>query len=433
MSEDVHCKAVRTSELIYSAKAGLKGSVYVDYIKIREGLNEVKEAETVALDVHLCLNANENHLPLPETIRKALADMAGNFNFSSYPQLKGESLCRLIAEDLCVDKDKVRVGGGVSEMLTVACYAFGGPGRKIALPYPEEEIYSIAATRSGSEVVYYPLNLQGNADEEALELFCREEQPDLLIVNNPHNLLGSYNSLATIEKIVATANCPVIIDESYMEFAKGEGVDPQDMRPLRSLKKVAGSGLAVINKYSNLMVLRSFSAAYGMAGLRCSYAVGSSAMTRVMGKGILPYSVPSFSLAAASLCYKNREEFTPNIEEVREQRELMNGEFMSYGLDLWPSETNFICFKPGTELINPLGMAYDRRYGRSNNFGPMEKAGKFIYRQLLEKGILVHDLTAHPSLGGSLRITVGTAAENAEALSVIKAATKVAEDFISIN
>lgn len=405
----------------------------MDYIKIREELNAIKEAETVALDVHLCLNANENHLPLPEKIRNNLAVLAENFNFNAYPQLRGEGLCRIIAEDLCVDLDKVRVGGGTTEMLAAACFAFGGPGRKIALPYPAEDFYSVAAAVSGSEIVYYPLNLQGNVDEELMAVFCQEEQPDLLIINNPHNMLGSYNSLALIEKVLASAHCPVIIDESYMEFAKGEGVDPQDMRPLRSLKKVAGSGLAVINKYSNLMVLRSFSAAYGMAGIRCSYAVGSFAMTRVLGKGILPYSVSSFSLAAASLCYKNREEFTPNIEEVREQRELMNSEFMSYGLDLWPSETNFICFKPGRELIKPLGMAYDRRYGRSNNFGPEEKAGKFIYRQLLEKGILVHDLTAHPSLSGALRITVGTAAENAEALSVIKAAVKVAEDFISIN
>ena len=74
-----------------------------------------------------------------------------------------------------------------------------------------------------------------------------------------------------------------------MEFAKGSGVDPQDLRPLNKLKLVAGSTLALTGKYSNFMCLRTFSKAYGLAGLRVGYAVGSAGIMRVLGKTLLPY------------------------------------------------------------------------------------------------------------------------------------------------
>jgi histidinol-phosphate/aromatic aminotransferase/cobyric acid decarboxylase-like protein len=79
-----------------------------------------------------------------------------------------------------------------------------------------------------------------------------------------------------MEKIIANVECPVIMDEAYMEFADGKEVPPTDMRPLNKLWLVAGSTLSLVGKYSNLMVFRTFSKAYGLAGLRCGYAVGAA-------------------------------------------------------------------------------------------------------------------------------------------------------------
>ena len=78
-----------------------------------------------------------------------------------------------------------------------------------------------------------------------------------------------------IEQIIANVECPVIVDEAYMEFARGEGVDPRDLRPLSQLKLVAGSALALLNKYNNFLVYRTFSKAYSLAGMRVGYSVGS--------------------------------------------------------------------------------------------------------------------------------------------------------------
>jgi histidinol-phosphate aminotransferase len=103
-----------------------------------------------------------------------------------------------------------------------------------------------------------------------------------------------------MEQIIANVDCPVIMDEAYMEFAKGSGVDPQDLRPLNKLKQVAGSTLALTGKYSNFMVFRTFSKAYGLAGMRCGYAVGSAVLMRVLGKTLLPYHVNGYSLMAAA-------------------------------------------------------------------------------------------------------------------------------------
>ena len=136
-----------------------------------------------------------------------------------------------------------------------------------------------------------PLTSEGFVDADAVIAFCAKEQPSLLIVCNPNNPTGNYNSLAAMEKIIANVACPVIMDEAYMEFADGKELPPNDMRPLNKIWLVAGSTLSLLGKYSNFMVFRTFSKAYGLAGMRCGYAVGALGLVRQLGKALLPYHV----------------------------------------------------------------------------------------------------------------------------------------------
>ena len=204
-----------------------------------------------------------------------------------------------------------------------------------------------------------------------------------------------------------------------MEFARGEGVDPRDLRPLSQLKLVAGSALALLNKYSHFLVYRTFSKAYSLAGMRVGYSVGSITLSKILGKTLLPYHVNAYSLMAAEVCYRNRDAFRQQIEEIRSQRELMIAELKELGMKVWPTETNFICYCPEGKLQQVLADAFDKKYGVSN-YSQATKAGKMIFKSMLEEKILLRDFTEHPVLQGCIRQTVGIPEENGIVMNRIK-------------
>lgn len=383
----------------------------------RTGLEELEEyaVEHVAADI--IVNANESNYNLPRPIEQAVAAKLAGFPFNRYPPMQAETLRGLIAEDLALDADNIRIGNGSSELLQMACYAFGGNGRKIAFPYPSFFMYGVYTKLADSIAAPYPLTLAGYVDPDKVIEFCRAEQPALLIVCNPNNPTGNYNPLEVMEKILANVSCPVVMDEAYMEFAKGSGVDPQDLRPLNKLKLVAGSTLALTGKYSNFMCLRTFSKAYGLAGLRVGYAVGSAGIMRVLGKTLLPYHVNAWSLAVAEEVYRQKDLYKEQLETIIEQRDLIREQLEQMGLKIWPSATNFLTCCPQGELTARLAAACEQQYGSQGEKTQQMLAGMYLYRKLLEKKILVRDYTSHPVLQGCLRITVGLPLENAEIIS----------------
>ena len=388
-------------------------------IAIRSSLAGLEEYEVETIEAKIIVNANESNYPVPASIQEEIEERTKSFLFNRYPPIKCETLCSLIAETLGVDIDKVRVGNGSSELLQMACYAFGGAGKKIAVPYPSFSMYGVYAQMSDSEVVRYPLNVEGFLDAEAVIDFCKESQPNLLILNNPNNPTGNYNPLSVIERIIANVECPVIVDEAYMEFARGEGVDPRDLRPLSQLKLVAGSALALLNKYNNFLVYRTFSKAYSLAGMRVGYSVGSISLSRILGKTLLPYHVNAYSLMAAEVCYRHKEDFREQIEEIRSQRALMIAELKELGMKVWPTETNFICYSPEGKIQAVLAEAYEKEYGYSN-YSAATKAGKMIFKAMLAEKILLRDFTEHPVLQGCIRQTIGLPEENAIVMNRIK-------------
>jgi len=397
-------------------------------IDARKGLDRLEEYEVETVDADIVVNANENNYDTLPVVRQEILERTQDFLFNRYPPMKAESLAKLIAEDLDIDSANVRVGNGSSELLQMACYAFGGAGRKIAVPYPSFSMYGVYAQMSDSDVLQFPLDTEGYVDPESLIALCRKEKPSLLIICNPNNPTGNYNPLDVIEKVIANVECPVIVDEAYMEFAKGSGVDPMDMRPLEKLKLVAGSALALTGKYSNFMVFRTFSKAYGLAGMRVGYGVGSALLMRILGKALLPYHVNGYSLMAAEVVYRHRADYRERIAEMIEQRDLICRELAAIGMRVWPTATNFVCFRPAGELAEMLGAAYDKKYG-VNNLSLKAKAGKYIFKGLLGERILIRDFTEHKTLTGCMRISVGRPEENVKVVGKIKELCRAAQAF----
>ena len=382
---------------------------------VRKSIEAMEEYSVESVAADIIVNANESNYPVPEKIAQSVASRTARFPFNRYPPIKSENLCEVIAKELDVDVDCVKIGNGSSELLEKACYVFGGPGKKIAVPWPSFSMYGEYADLSDSIAVRYPLTSEGYVDADAVIEFCAKEQPSLLIVCNPNNPTGNYNSLADMEKIIANVSCPVIMDEAYMEFADGKELPPNDMRPLHKIWLVAGSTLSLLGKYSNFMVFRTFSKAYGLAGMRCGYAVGALGLVRQLGKALLPYHVNAYTLMVAKTIYENKELYKERIKTIRAERDKMAFYMQKLGFRVWPTATNFVMLRAEGELCTQLANAYYAKYGK--DLPEQAASGKMIFKYYLENSILVRDFTSHPVLTGALRITVGLPEENKQILA----------------
>ena len=336
---------------------------------VRQSIEAMEEyaVESVAADV--IVNANESNYPLPEEITAKVVARTARFPFNRYPPMKAENLCEVIAKELDVDIDCVKVGNGSSELLEKACYVFGGPGKKIAVPWPSFSMYGEYAALSDSEEIRYPLTEDGYVDADAVISFCKEQQPSLLIICNPNNPTGNYNSLKNMEKILANVSCPVIMDEAYMEFADGKELAPNDMRPL--------------------------------------------------GKALLPYHVNAYTLMVAKTVYENKNLYKERIREIRAERDKLVAAFKELGFRVWPTATNFVTFRAEGELMQKLAQAYNAKY--KDSLAEQAASGKLIFKYYMENSILVRDFTTHPVLTGCLRITVGLPEENEQLISKLQA------------
>lgn len=377
---------------------------------VRKAIAEMEEYSVETVDADIIVNANECNYPIPESIGTKIAELAKNFPFNRYPPMKSENLAEVIAKEFGVKANCVVIGNGSSELLEKVCYTFGGAGKKIAVPWPSFSMYMEYAELADSIPVRYPLTKAGYVDPDLVIDFCKKEQPALLIICNPNNPTGNYNELEDMEKIIANVDCPVIMDEAYMEFADGKGLNPKDMRPLEKLWTVAGSTLSLLNKYTNFMVFRTFSKCYGLAGLRCGYAIGSQGLIRQLSKSVLPYTVNAFTLLAAKIVFENKELYRERTKVIRAERDHMASCLKKLGFTVFDSATNFICYRAEGQLMEQLAAAYSKKY--PEKLDKQVASGKMMFKHFLGNSILVRDFTGHPVLTGCIRLTVGTPEEN---------------------
>ena len=320
--------------------------------------------------------------------------------------MHGEDLCQAIADRLGFDPAQVAIGNGSSELLEKACYAFGGAGRKIASATPSFSMYQTYAILADSEPVLFPLTADGFVDPEGVIAFCREEKPALIIICNPNNPTGNFNPRAAMEKIIRNVECPVIMDEAYMEFAVEEG------------KMEELSTLDLVNEVDNLLVLKTFSKAYGLANLRIGYGVGSAAVMKVLKKVLLPYTVNGISILAAELLFSKPEVLRERVEAVVSGRRYLREQLEALDFRVLPSATNFLLALPAGKVLDKLA---DKASAADLPGGEKAMAaGGFLFKELLARKVLVRNYSQNPRLPGGLRISVGTAAENPLIIEAIR-------------
>jgi histidinol-phosphate aminotransferase len=329
------------------------------------------------------LSANESPWgPFPEVVEAMTAALPG---LNRYPDGACNDLRRLLAERLNIAEDRLTFGNGSCELLMLLGQALLGPDRHVVLPHPSFVMYRAIAQAQGAS--FSAVELPGlDYDLEAMLAALREDTT-LLIVCNPNNPTGSHipapELLAFLRRV--PSDVVVVLDEAYGEF----------VRPPRQIDSVAW-----LDEFPNLVILRTFSKIFGLAGLRVGYGIADPQVVQALDKVRQPFNVDSLAqvAAAASLRLPARLEERRRMVEV--ERERIQQRLDALGVRHHPSEANFILVD-----VTKLGIA-----------------GTEVAQALLEKGVLTRSGYAM-ECPGWIRVTIGEAAENdlfLEALAALR-------------
>ena len=346
-------------------------------LNYRNELDKMPSYDGVEKSYRIKVNANESTLNLPPLVEERVINRLAMLAFNRYPNEEYYSLVEQIAKNFSVEPAQILLGGGSSEIIEKVFHAFGGAGRKIVYPQPSFSMYKIYAKAAEADGVPFDLDEKFNLNVDAFIKTIREVNASLAVVCNPNNPTGNVLTPAQIEKIAKSIDCAFLLDEAYVEF-------------------YGRSAVNLVENYPNLIVARTFSKAYGMAGVRVGYMIAQADVTRMINKTFMPYHMNVLTLAAADIVYQMRNEFVPRLQMIIAERNRMFERLEKLsGVEVFPSEANFILIRlaRAEELKNYLeSLDIGIRYFSPNAFG----------------------------LKNCLRISIGTRSENDEVFSAIK-------------
>jgi histidinol-phosphate aminotransferase len=335
----------------------------------RPDLDDLAPYDAKEPKVEVNLSANENPQNLPHEIVAKLAELLPEFAFNRYPDPMAGHVRQLIADANGLDAENVLVGNGGDELIFDLLLAWGGPGRKLLNMPPTFAMYEIDAQVTGTELVSVPRRPDFSIDEAAVLERLSAGDIDCVFISHPNNPTGSLSPETFLIDVLKATDALVLVDEAYFEFSR------HTMRPH-------------MQRHRNLVILRTFSKAFSMAGLRVGYLLAHEDVVSELTKVRQPYSVDRFSQWVAAMVFRERVVFEAQISDLIRQRDvILSGLEQLPGVTVYPSEANFVLFH-------------------------VEQAAA-VWRDLLHgHGVLVRDLSRAPYLEDCLRVSVGSPVEN---------------------
>lgn len=309
----------------------------------------------------LRLHLNENPFPLPSEIFKAARVAIANAKL--YPDMDGFSLREAAAKAHGLTKDHVIASSGSVEILGLLHRAFLAKGDIASMLAP-----GFTLNRKFAQLQEASLVEVGLSDDYVFpleELIEASYRSKFLLIANPNNPTGTFVPASTIASLLDAVSCLVIIDEAYADFA------PESVLPL-------------VDKYPHLLVLRSFSKSYAMAGLRVGLGFGHPDVMRCLRRLQNEFSLNVVGQCVAIAVLKRKDLFLDSFQEIRAQRERLSQILLNHGFIPVPSHANFILARV-----------------------PAETSGGFWKKALANRGILIASFD-ESALKNHVRISVGT-------------------------
>lgn len=317
------------------------------------------------------LNANENPYPPSPRVLEALRKAASD-DLRLYPDALATDLRERIADYHGLRAEQVLVGNGSDDLLTMIMRSFVGPGEVVAAPRPTYPLYEVLVAIQDGEMrwVDFPPDFSlpsGLADQDARVVF----------VANPNSPSGTWVRPEAVAELAARVRGVLVVDEAYVDFAEGHC-------------------LGLLGQFENVIILRSFSKSFSLAGVRLGYGLASEEIIRGLLKVKDSYNVNRFAIAAGIAALDDVEYMRSNARRIRRERERISAALREMGLKVLPSQANFVaavCTDPPARQI----------------------------AEALERvGILIRTFSA-PILSDWVRITVGTPEQNDRLLETLEA------------
>lgn len=326
------------------------------------------------------LGSNESpYGPLPRVVH-ALADNVDSIN--RYPEVRSATLRRTIADWLGIGDDHVAIGPGSAGLLWQLGQVFLDADSEMVVPSPSFDGYPIVARLMGAGLRKVTLR-DHTVDADAL-VDAITERTAIVVVAEPNNPTGTSLGRCGIELLVdaTKGRCLFVIDEAYLEFV--EDYDPR-------------WSIELVRRHEHVVVLRTFSKAHGLAGLRVGYAVARPEVIDLIDRVAPPFSVSSMAQVAASASIEALDELDARVREAGDERARMYAAVRPLVDDLPPTDTNFLWI--------PCGC------------GPeAERWARFLE---------THNVITRPVPGHGIRVTVGTADENDRFLDAFRELRRV--------
>ena len=273
------------------------------------------------------INANENYLNVLSipSIKAELIAALDTFQPQIYPKPMSDDIRKALAEYIGGSEENFICGNGGDEMISYLLGTFLDPGDQILVHSPTFDMYELGAETLGASTIKVK-DLPGyKRDQAGLLDAVKKYQPKVTVICNPNNPTGDLLPAAYIEEVLQAAENIVFVDEAYMEFAQKESV------------------IGLIDQYPNLIVLRTLSKAFGLAGMRCGYLAADKALIEAIAKIKAPYNLNTFTQLFAPIVLRHREEIFKVRDAINEERDRLYAELSEIpGVTVYPSCTNFL-------------------------------------------------------------------------------------------
>ena len=307
------------------------------------------------------LNTNENPYPPSLKALKVLQELPGEL-LRRYPDPMANAFRRAASQVFGIPSDWILVGNGSDDLLTMILRACTERGRRVVYPMPTYVLYRTLAQIQEAEVVEIPYPQDYSLPVEHLI----EAQGAVTFVARPNSPSGTVVPLETLEKLAAQLAGILVIDEAYVDFADSTALE--------------------LAKYDNVIVLRTLSKGYSLAGLRLGFGIAQPRLLTGLVKVKDSYNVDAIACAVGAAAVADQNHKNINVQKIIASRRQMTNELEQLGFHVWLSQANFLLVKPSVDA-------------------------EFLYKKLKQKGILVRYFK-QPQLTDKLRITIGTPEQN---------------------
>jgi histidinol-phosphate aminotransferase len=350
-------------------------------LPVRDDLRGLAPYGAPQLTVTVQLNTNENPFPPSDAV---VADIASAVTkaattLNRYPDREALDLRRDLAGYLTrttgvrLDETQVWAANGSNEILQQLLQAFGGPDRTALGFEPSYSMHPILSRGTGTAWISGPRNADLTLDESQVVAAIAQHDPDVVFLTSPNNPTGASISLDTIAAAYEATRGVVIVDEAYAEFTN------------------ESSAITLLAGRPRLIVTRTMSKAFALAGARLGYLAADASVVDVLRLVRLPYHLSAITQAAARAALAHTDELLATVAAVMEQRDRMVTDVRAMGLSVAGSDANFILFGRFTD-------------------------SHAVWQQLLERDVLIRDV----GIPGTLRVTAGTPAETTIFLDALR-------------